>query len=181
MKIIKSLFFSIIYVADDRFSFLDKLFSYIKILLAFAPIAYLLELGGYWFVDNKKFVTYFLLIVIIQAGFGIWKHKILNQFRWEQFFMKTGKMMVIVIFTYFLLSMVAAIASDNIIAEGFELSIQVMTLFFPASKGIKSIFIISNGEYPSKWLMEKVYNYEHDGDLSELFKKVTKKEPKDDL
>jgi len=181
MKIIKSLFFSIIYIADDRFSFLEKLPAYIKILLAFGPIAYLLELGGYWFVDNKKFVTFFLLIVIIQGAFGIWKHKILNQFSWEEFFIKTGKMLVIVIFTYFLLSMVGGIASDNIIAEGFELSIQVMTLFFPASKGIKSIFIISNGEYPPKWMMKKVYNYENDGDLNDLFKKEPKKDLKDEL
>ena len=176
MKLFQSLFFSIIYIADDRFSLFDKAFSYMKILLAFGPIAYLLELGGFWFVDNKKFVTYFLLIVIIQAGFGIWKHKILNQFRWEQFFIKTGKMLIIVIFTYYLLSMVAAISGDNIISEGFELSIQVMTLFFPASKGLKSIFVISNGEYPPKWIMKKVYNYEHDGDISELFKKEPKNE-----
>ncbi len=181
MKIIKSLFFSIIYIADGRFSFLDKAFSYIKILLAFAPIAYVLELGGYWFEDNKRFVTYFLLIVIIQGGFGVWKHIILNQFSWEKFFIKTGKMLVIVIGIYYLLSMVAAIASDNIIAEGFEISLQVMTLFYPASKGVKSIFVISGGEYPPKWLMKKVYNYEHDGDINELFKKVTKKDLKDDL
>jgi len=57
MKLIQSLFFSIIYIADDRFSFLEKLLSYIKIFIVFAPVAYLLELGGYWFVDNKKFVT----------------------------------------------------------------------------------------------------------------------------
>ena len=51
-----------------------------------------------------------------------------------------------------------------------------MTLFFPASKGIKSIFIISNGEYPPKWMMKKVYNYENDGDLNELFRKEPKNE-----
>ncbi len=176
MKLIKSLFFSIIYIADDRLSFLEKLPAYIKILLSFGPIAYILQLSGYWFVDNKEFVTYFLLIVIIQAGFGIWKHKRLNSFDFIKFFTKTSIMMIVIIFTYILLAMVVAIARENPISEGFEISLQVMTLFYPASKGVKSIFVISGGEYPPKWMMKKVYNYENDGDIAELFKKETKNE-----
>lgn len=174
MKFLSSLFYSFVLIADNRVSFLEKVVTYFKLLLAFGPIAYGLDLIGFWFNDNKKFVTFFIVIVIANAVLGLWKHKKMNQFDWEEFFAKTGKMLVVVIITYFLLSMIAGITGENFISEGFETSIQVMTLFYPASKGLKSIFVISNGEYPPKWIMKKVYNFEEDGDMSELFGKPVK-------
>lgn len=176
MKLFRSVFFSFVLIADDRVSFLTKISTYLKLLLGFGPIAYGLDLVGFWFTDNKKFVTFFIVIVIANACLGLWKHKKMNQFDWEQFFSKTGRMLVVVIITYFLLSMIAGITGENFISEGFETSIQVMTLFYPASKGLKSIFVISNGEYPPKWIMKKVYNFEEDGDMSDLFSKPIKKE-----
>ena len=79
-------------------------------------------------------------------------------------------MLMVVIVTYVLLSIVGKFAGDNMISEGFQILLQVTTLFYPASKGLKSVFVLSNGEYPPKWMMKRVYNFEEEGDLAELFK-----------
>lgn len=176
MKLLRHLYFSFIYIADDRFDYIEKAVMYFKLLLAIGPIAYVLNIAGFWFDENKKFVTFFILIVVVNASLGLWKHKKTNEFNYEEFFVKTGMMLVVVIVTYFLLSMVGSIAGDNFISEGFEVSIQVMTLMYPASKGLKSIFVISNGEYPPKWIMKKVYNFENEGDINDLFGKPKKEE-----
>jgi len=170
MKFFKALFFLFVFIGDNRVSVMEKVVAYIKLLLAIGPIAYVLDLAGIWFSDNKKFVTFFVLIVIVNALLGLWKHKKQNQFNWEEFFIKTGKMLVVVILTYFILAMTVGIAGENYVASGFEVSLQVATLFFPASKALKSLFVISNGEYPPKWIMKKVYNFEEDGDLNALLK-----------
>ena len=176
MKLIKRLYYSFIYIADDRFDFVGKAVMYIKLLLAFGPIAYVLNIFHLWFEENSKFVTFFILAVIVNAGLGMWKHKKTNEFSYEEFFAKTAKMLVVVILTYLLLSMIGSIAGDNFISEGFRVSIEVMTLMYPTSKGLRSVFVISNGEYPPKWIMKKVYNFENEGDINDLFGKSKKRE-----
>jgi len=173
MSIVKNIFYSFIFIADDRQGFMAKIVMSAKLLLAFAPIAYTLDLVGLWFTDNKKFVTFFVFMVIINAVLGMWKHKKENDFNWEVFFIKTGKMLAVVIAIYVILSMLSGIV-DETVSKYFDMTIQVMTLFYPGSKAIKSVFNISNGDYPPKWIMKKVYNFEEEGDITELFKKPTK-------
>lgn len=84
-------------------------------------------------------------------------------------------MLMVVIVVYILLSIVGKFAGDSIVSECFQILVQVMTLFYPASKALKSIFVLSDEDYPPKWIMKKVYNFEEDGDLGDLFK-TTKNE-----
>ncbi len=176
LHIMKHLFYSIILVSDSRFDITERLIAWIKLLLAFAPIAYILDLFHLWFADNKKFVTLFILVLIANAFIGMWKHHRENAFDWKQFFLKTGEMVIVVIMVYFLLNALGAVAGDNIISDSFEKMIQVSTIFYPSSKAIKSIYILSKGKYPPKFIMEKLYNFEKDGDISELLKKPKKDE-----
>lgn len=174
MSIIKNLYYSFIFLADQRFKertdYIEKFFVVIKLLAAFGPIAFLLETISMWFQNNKEFVTGFIIIVSLNAWLGIKKHRKLKTFNWETFYKKTSLMLMVVIVTYVLLSIIGKFAGDNIISEGFQILLQVTTLFYPASKGLKSIFVLSNGEYPPKWIMNRVYNFEEEGNLGELFK-----------
>lgn len=174
MGILKNFYYSFIFLADQRFKertdYIEKVFVVIKLLAAFGPIAFLLDTISMWFVNNKEFVTGFIVIVFINALLGIRKHRKLNTFNWVTFYKKTSLMLMVVIVTYVLLSIVGKFAGDNMISEGFQILLQVTTLFYPASKGLKSVFVLSNGEYPPKWMMKRVYNFEEEGDLAELFK-----------
>lgn len=174
MGILRNFYYSFIFLADQRFKertdYIEKVFVVIKLLAAFGPIAFLLDTISMWFQNNKEFVTGFIVVVFINAWLGIRKHRKLNTFNWETFYKKTSLMLMVVIVTYVLLSIVGKFAGDNMISEGFQILLQVTTLFYPASKGLKSVFVLSNGEYPPKWMMKRVYNFEEEGDLAELFK-----------
>jgi hypothetical protein len=166
----KHLFYSLILLGDNRFTITERIIGWLKLLLAFSPVAYVLNMFNLWFADNKKFVTLFIIVLFINAVFGLWKHHREKEFSWEEFLKKTGIMIIVVISVYFLLNALQSVAGDNFISDGFNVMIQVTTIFFPASKALKSIYIISNGEYPPKFIMEKLYNFEKDGDVKELLK-----------
>ncbi len=162
------IFYKFIYLAEDRVSIWSKIDVWFKMIMASAPIVFLSDLAGAWFEDNKQFATFVAATIILNAAVGMRRHSKNKTFRWETFFKKTGLMIFSVIVSYALLEMLIATAGDNYVTNGFKVLIQVATLFYPASKALKSIFILTNGEYPPKWLMQKVYNFEADGNLSEF-------------
>lgn len=174
MKLILLTYYNFILLVEDKVTFTDRIYSWLKLIITFAPIAYFLDLLGIWFYDNKKFVTGFIVVVAINAYYGIKRHRKLKTFDWSKFFNKTWVMLSSVIATYIVLHIITRIAGENYISEGFEILLQVTTLFYPIGKILKSVFILSNGEYPPKWMMEKVYDFEKTGSLTEFLKKSKK-------
>jgi len=168
-KLLK-IYYKFICLGEQKIDMTDRLYSYVQLILGFAPIAYVLSLFDLWFIDNHKFVTGFIIIVVVNAVIGCKKHKKLNTFDFGVFISKTWKMLSSVIITYIVLHIISDIAGDNYIAQGFEITLQVTTLFYPASKILKNIFILTNGQYPPEWIMTKVYNFEKSGDLSDFLK-----------
>lgn len=169
------LYYYTLYLADGRFNsesdYLEKILLFIKVIIPLSAFAYLMNIVEFWFHTNKNFVTGFLVIVSINALFGWLKHGKTNTQNFEKFFIKTSKMLTVVIVTYILLSIVSAFAGDNVLARGFEILLQVSTLLYPAAKCLKSIHIWSDGDYPPEWLMKRISNFEKNGDLTALLEK----------
>jgi len=168
--LIRLLYIQLLVIADTRIDLSFKIISAGKLLMVFAPLAFILKTVKLWFISNEAFVSGFLVIVALNAVFGIWRHLKMNKFSWIKFFWGTTMMLIAVIGVYAVLSIVAGIVGDNYIGNGFEVSLQTMTLMYPGAKIIKSIHIIYDGKYPPEWLMKKVYNYQKNGDLSDFFK-----------
>lgn len=168
MKILQQLYYTILAIGDSKFPFWEKIELWWRVIIGISIVSYILEMLGLWFDNNKKFVTYFVLAVIFNMIFGIWKHLKLKTFNWEKFFYKTIVMLVMVVVAYIALYMLVDIADSNFLTDGFKTTIQLTTIFYPIAKIIKSIHIISNGDHPPKWLMDKLYNFEKDGDMQEL-------------
>lgn len=170
---IKDIYYSLIFLADQKYNrnpfLMEKLLTIGKLLSTFAPVAFILNLIHLWFSNNKEFVSGFLVIVFLNAFVGLLKHHKTNTFNWSTFFKKTSLMLLVVSVVYVLLSIVGKFAGDSIVSEGFQILVQVMTLFYPASKALKSIFVLSDGDYPPKWIMNKVYNFEEKGNIKDLF------------
>lgn len=166
---LKKLYYGLLLIADDKVSICPKIVALFKLVATFAPIAYVLDLINIWFITNKQFVVFVTMTIAINMLIGAWRHRKLATFKWEKLLIKTVKMMAVLISTYALLEMIRITAGDNILTNSFKVIIQVITIFYPASKALKSVFIISNGEYPPKWIMEKVYSFEKDGDVDGLF------------
>lgn len=173
MNILKDLYFSVLFLADDKFNknpfLIEKAIAFIKVIAALSPIAFLLNIIHLWFQNNKDFVAGFLVVVLINAYVGMKKHKKTKTFNWEIFLKKTSEMLFVVIVIYILLSIIGNFTGDNMISDAFQILIQVMTLFYPGAKAIKNVHILTNGDYPPKWLMDKMYNFENEGDLQDLF------------
>ncbi len=168
-NLIDKLFFNLLLLAEDKASIWVKLTVIAKLLLTFGPIAYLLGEINAWFTDNKQFVTFVIAAIIINMVIGVWRHKKLNTFKWETLLIKTARMMAILITTFVLLEMISITAGENFLSQSFRIIVHVATIFYPASKALKSIYIISNGDYPPKWIMEKVYSFEKGGNLTKFF------------
>ena len=78
-------------------------------------------------------------------------------------------MIAVLIVVYFLLEMLRLTMGENVIGEGFRSVIQVSTLLYPSSKALKNLYILSNKQFPPKFIMERLYKFEQTGDLKDLY------------
>lgn len=170
------LVFGIMLVDDKSLSITERVEYFFKSLMALAPIAFLVELSRDWILDNKEFTSAIVLIVLINMGVGAYMHFKKKSFKWKDFIVKSVTMIVVINITYIVLELILGRAGDNVIVDGFRAALQVATLLYPGSKILKNIFILSNGEHPPKWIMERIYNFQENGDLSELFKSEKQEE-----
>ena len=169
----------IVLISDTNLTVLERIQHFIKSLLAFAPIAFVLNALEMWFMDNTQFTTGVIAVVLINMLLGAYTHKKRGTFNWRIFISKTIMMVFLINITYIVLELIISRAGDNFIVEGFRSALQVATLLYPGSKILKNVFILSKGEYPPKWIMQKIYNFEENGDLTEFLASPTTSEPEE--
>lgn len=170
-------FFNLILIGDKNLPTIERIELFFKSLLALAPIAFLLDLSKNWFMDNQKFTTAVVLIVFINMVVGAYMHLKKGNFSWKKFITKTISMVFVINITYIVLELIISRAGDNFVVEGFRAALQVATLLYPGAKILKNIFILSSGEHPPKWIMQKIYNFQENGDLKEF---LTTTKPSED-
>lgn len=164
-------FCDVISIWDNNLSITERLYYLGKSIATFTPIVWILNIFNLWFTDNKVFFNAMILFIFINMFLGAVMNFRKNTFDWLTLIFKTMTMVVVIFITYLVLELVLVVAGSNIVTEGFRSALQVATLLYPGSKILKNIFILSNGEYPPEWVMKKIYNFQKNGDLSELLKK----------
>lgn len=162
-------FSQLILASEDTIPFNERAKYLFLNVAKIAPFAFVLDIINAWFNENGQFFLFLCTSVFINMLVGIWKHVKKGTFDYKQFLIKNAEMALILVITYVMLDMLRLTAGDNYAGEAFRVVIQVMTLFYPASKVIKNVYIISNGKYPAEWVMKRLYNFEKNGDLRELF------------
>jgi len=165
----------IILLADSRPTIIEKLCYFVSVVGKLGVVAYLCDGIGLWFANNHQFSAFVILCLVINMGVGLWYHNKMNSFRWEEFFIKNAQMWVILIVVYTLLEMLRLTAGNNMVGEGFKVFIQVTTLLYPISKALKNLYILSQKQFPPAFIMERIYNFEKNGKIADLFD-VDKKE-----
>jgi hypothetical protein len=161
-----------ILIADNQPTFLEKLKYFITIVCTFAPIAYCLNGMSFWFSNNKQFASFVLLAIIINivvGGVYHWRRKTFSQ---EEFLVKNGIMISVLIVSYTLLEMLHITIGDNVFSESFRTLIQISTLLYPISKTFKNLYILSNKQFPPEWIMERLYNFEKTGNIDTIVKGI---------
>ena len=139
--------------------------SFFRAMAIFGPIVFISEILDLWFIENQSFTLFTAGFIFANAIIGAISHKIKGDFRFEMFFLKTGKMAGIITLTYLVLEGIVSPIGDNSVTSGIIAVFQVATLLYPGSKILKNIFIWSDGEHPPKFIMERLYNFKENGDL----------------
>lgn len=161
----------LILVSDNNLDWSEKI-SYILITLTkLAPIAFILSGLNFWFSDNKVFFTFLVYTLIANIIAGVWRHRKEKSFSWEKFFTKNFQMWIIIIMTYPLLEMIHILTGDSVISQVFSMIIQLATLLYPGSKFLKNMYIISNKQFPPRFIMERLYKFEKTGNPDVIFSK----------
>lgn len=166
---IRKLFCDVILIADTTPTFLEKVKYFITIIAAFTPVAFILNQISQWFSDNTQFAAFVLSCIIINIIVGACFHLKMKSFSWELFIKRNSLMIAVLIVVYFLLEMLRLTMGENIVGEGFRSVIQVSTLLYPSSKALKNLYILSNKQFPPKFIMERLYKFEQTGDLKDLY------------
>lgn len=170
----KKLFFSLILAANHGSTFKERVQLLGGVILKLAPIAYLMDMANWWFKENKQFGTFICIALLVNMLVGAVRHLKNKSFDFKLFFARNCMMIFVVCMVYVMLEMLRYTAGANIVGEIFKVLIQVTTLMYPTSKVFKNCYILSNGKYPPEFIMQRLYNFERNGDLNDLFK--TKKD-----
>ena len=170
-EMFKKIYYSIMLLSADSPTLLEKLGYLTKLILTFAPIAYVLNGLGVWFNSNTQFFSFVLIALSLNMIVGARFHYKNKTFKWDEFFKRNCEMWSVVIVVYILLEMLRKTAGDNIMADGFKIVVQLTTLLYPISKALKNIYILTGKKYPPKFIMDKIYNFEKNGNVTDLLSK----------
>lgn len=165
----KKPFAKLILLSSPNVELTDKIRYLLDAFLHFAPVVFILEQIKWWTSENQKFSEFMWLILCLNMIVGIVFHIKNNSFSWKQFLLQNAMMVFVVGVVLVVLETFRYTAGDNIAGDVFRWFAQTLTLFYPASKILKNIFILSNGQYPPEFMMRKLYNFEKNGDLSQFF------------
>jgi hypothetical protein len=155
---------------------MHRLESLGRVLMYISPIAFIIGVLDLWYQDNEAFTLSAVGFIFANAIIGLIAHFVRKDFNWETFLTKTMKMVLIISGVYFVLELIISPIGDNSITDGFRSTIQVSTLLWPGGKILKNFFIWSGGEHPPKWVMQKLYNFQKNGDLNAFLNKSDKDE-----
>lgn len=149
-------------------NYTDNISYFFKALVQLAPIAFVLNWFNVWFIENKQFFFFTCLMLVLNLVIGIWYHIRLRSFSWSDFWKKNLSMCATITVTYFVLEMFRYTAGDNLAGDIFRVTIQLSTLLYPGSKILKNVYVLSNKEYPPKFVMQRLYRFEKSGNPHDL-------------
>lgn len=173
---VKKMFYSVILITSDKPTFSERMGYWLKIIMCSAPVAAALEAVGWWYKDNSQFVSFVLVALLMNMGVGIAYHIKMNTFSWREFFKRNIAVFINVITVYILLEMLRLTAGSGFIGETFKVLIQITTLLYPTSKALKNIYVLNNKKFPPAFMMDRIYNFEKNGNIKDLFNQEEKNE-----
>lgn len=162
-------FAKMILFTSENVEFFDKVRYFGTSFLKLAPVIYILDNFTEWKSQNEQFNEFMWWILLLNMIVGIIFHVKNKTFDWKEFLIQNALMCFVVGVVLIILEMFRYTAGDNLAGEVFRVFTQTITLFYPASKILKNIFILSNGQYPPAFLIRRLYNFEKNGDLKAFF------------
>lgn len=153
----------------------ERVFFFVESFFKLAPIAFLINSAFNWHNEHEAFLYGLYGIMAVNAFIGVLTHRKLKTLDVGEFAKSTLITIVVVFGVYFSLDQMNNSIPDGLLSVGFSSSVQILTLLFPIAKIMRNSFILTNGKFPPEFLIEKLYNYERDGNIKE-FLTILKKE-----
>jgi len=169
MLFLQKVYVWLMLLTTNKPTFWDKLAYLGKLIATFGPIVALLEALRLWFVSNQTFIGGVILALIINMGVGLWYHAKAGTFSWKAFMLGNIKMFSGVMLMYIMLELLRSAAGATVISESFKIVVQTTTMLWPVSKSLKNLYIIHEKKFPPAFIMERLYNFEKNGNLKDLF------------
>lgn len=152
----------------------ERLEYFISSLFKFTPIAFLINSAFNWHNKHQSFLYGLYGVLFANALFGVLTHLKLNTFDVGEFFKSTLVTVIVVFGVYFSLDQIDESIPEGFLSVAFTSSIQIITLLYPIAKIMRNGFILTNGKFPPEFLIQKLYNYERDGNIKEFLEIIKK-------
>jgi len=156
--------------SDFQLNLTEKIEYLLKLIMTFTPIAYILDRFNLWFPNNDVFFQTLVWTIIANIIFGARFHWKNGTFRIKTLLLKNIEMCLIILITYPILEGINNLTGDNVAGSIFKWAIQIGTILYPGSKALKNAFLLSSKRYPPEFIMNRIYNFEKDGNVEELLK-----------
>lgn len=190
MKLLKTLFTKgliffiplIIIYSDDRHLGLKQKMQFA--FEAFSKMSFFLWLYSYfqlWYNNNQMFSASLGSVLLVNMIIGMTLHYKLGTFSWLELFKSTIKMLLVIAAVYISLKALENLLVDSFIGGLFKNFVEIITVFYPASKVLENTFILTNGKYPPEFIIKALYNYRKDGKLKDFFDTLQGKGNKENL
>lgn len=153
----------------------ERIGFFIESFFKLAPIAFIVNSAFNWHNEHEAFLYGLYVILFINAVIGVLTHRKLKTLDIGEFAKSTLITVVVVFGVYFSLDQMNNSIPDGLLSVGFSSSVQILTLLFPIAKIMRNSFILTNGKFPPEFLIQKLYNYERDGNIKS-FLEILKKE-----
>lgn len=156
-------------------NFSERIVLFLKSFLKIAPTYFIIKIIIGWHQDHAFFLNGLYCVLLLNAIVGALTHLKLGTFDLGEFFKSTLITIAVIFSVYFSLDVLGKSIPEGFIEVGFASSVQMMTLLFPISKILRNSFVLSNGSFPPMVLIQKLYNYEKDGNLKNFLEFLNNK------
>lgn len=156
-------------ITYEKSNFLDRIGYVFNVLAYLMPFGFFVECFDCWFETNKHFLGFVETCIFLNILVGIAYHLKFKTFNFKEFFWRNITMILSVIVVYLCLEMLRLCAPESIVTEYFSALIQITTLMYPISKILKNVYLMTDKKHPPSFIMEKLYNFEKNGRLDDLF------------
>ena len=167
----------LLFYFDDKIHLRDRVYYFFIAFFKSIPILMLYSYFSTWRGNNEFFFAGICFALFLNALVGGVYHFKTGTFDIKDFLVGNTMMIFVISVSYISLAILSIPLDESGIGKMFKMSVQLMTLFYPVSKIVKNVFVLTKGKYPPQFVMKALYNYEREGKLKDFFDEINQGMP----
>ena len=163
----------LLFYFDDKIQLRDRVYYFFIAFFKSIPLLMLYSYFSTWRGNNEFFFAGICFALFLNALVGGVYHFKTGTFDIKDFLVGNTMMIFVISVSYISLAILSIPLDESGIGKMFKMSVQLMTLFYPVSKIVKNVFVLTRGKYPPQFVMKALYNYEREGKLKDFFDEIS--------